>query len=110
VPVDRWDPAAQFLAQRIGGEPSVRFAKGPINEFDAVNDQYVAQAKPANFTLNKAFRKQAKVTFEVSIQSGRIPYFQFDGPPGPGVLRTLNRYADRYGIQPVIDLTPFGGS
>jgi Restriction endonuclease fold toxin 3 len=86
----------------------VRFANGPPNEFDAVSCEYVAQAKPANFTLNQAFRNQAKVTFEVALQSGRTPYFQFDGQPGPGVLHTLNRYADRYGIEPVIDLTPLG--
>jgi hypothetical protein len=104
--VNAKDRAAGALAERIGGEASVRFAGGPANEFDAVSEQYVAQAKPANFTLNKAFRDQAKATFEVAAQSGRTPYFQFDGPPGPGVLRTLGRYADRYGIEPLIDLTP----
>jgi hypothetical protein len=110
VRVNAKDRAAGALAERIGGEASVRFADGPANEFDAVSEQYVAQAKPANFTLNKAFRDQAKATFEVAAQSGRTPYFQFDGPPGPGVLRTLDRYADRYGIEPVIDLTPLRGN
>jgi hypothetical protein len=110
VKVNAKDPAADQLAERIGGEPSVRFSNGPPNEFDSVSDQYVAQAKPANFTLNQAFRNQAKTTFEVAIKTGRTPYFQFDGQPGPGVLQTLSRYADRYGIQPVIDLTPLGGS
>ncbi|MBO0805596.1 MAG: hypothetical protein J2P25_21280 [Nocardiopsaceae bacterium] len=104
------DPAAPRLAQRIGGQPSVKFANGPDSEFDAVSDQYVAQSKPANFKLGSDFRDQAKVTFEVAIQSGRIPYFQFDGPPGPGVLSALQRYAARYGIEPVIDLTPLGGN
>jgi hypothetical protein len=108
VSVNAKDRAADLLAERIGGEASVRFAKGPPNEFDAVSGEYVAQAKPANFTLNQAFRNQAKTTFEVAIQSGRTPYFQFDGPPGPGVLQTLSRYADRYAIEPVIDLTPQG--
>ena len=108
VRVDAKDRAADLLAERIGGEPSVRFAKGPANEFDALSTEYVAQAKPANFTLNQAFRNQAKATFEVALQSGRTPYFQFDGPPGPGVLHALSRYADRYGIEPVIDLTPLG--
>jgi Restriction endonuclease fold toxin 3 len=110
VRVNAKDRAAGALAERIGGKASVRFADGPENEFDAVSAEYVAQAKPANFTLNKAFRDQAKVTFEVAAQSGRTPYFQFDGPPGPGVLRTLDRYADRYGIEPVIDLTPLRGN
>lgn len=110
VRVNAKDQAAGSLAERIGGEASVRFVGGPANEFDAVSAQYVAQAKPANFTLNKAFRDQAKATFEVAAQSGRTPYFQFDGPPGPGVLRALGRYADRYGIEPVIDLTPLRGN
>jgi hypothetical protein len=108
VRVNAKDRAADLLAKRIGGEASVRFANGPANEFDALSTEYVAQAKPANFTLNQAFRNQAKATFEVALQSGRTPYFQFDGPPGSGVLHTLSRYADRYGIQPVIDLTPLG--
>jgi hypothetical protein len=108
VSVNAKDRAADLLAERIGGEASVRFANGPANELDALSTEYVAQAKPANFTLNQAFRNQAKATFEVALQSGRTPYFQFDGPPGPGVLHTLSRYADRYGIEPVIDLTPLG--
>jgi len=107
-PVNINDPAADALAKRIGGRPSVRFADGPPNEFDAVSDRYVAQAKPANFTLNLKFRKQAKVTFETAVKSGRTPYFQFDGPPQSGVLDVLNRYADRYDIKPVIDLQPLG--
>lgn len=110
VSVNAKDRAADLLAERIGGEASVRFANGPANEFDALSPEYVAQAKPANFTLNQAFRNQAKATFEVALQSGRTPYFQFDGPPGPGVLHTLSRYADRYGIEPVIDLTSLGES
>jgi hypothetical protein len=108
VSVNTKDRAADLLAERICGKASVRFANGPANEFDALSTEYVAQAKPANFTLNQAFRNQAKATFEVALQSGRTPYFQFDGPPGPGVLRTLSRYASRYGIEPVIDLTPLG--
>jgi Restriction endonuclease fold toxin 3 len=108
VSVKAKDRAADLLAERIDGEASVRFANGPANEFDALSDEYVAQAKPANFTLNKAFRDQAKTTFEVALQSGRTPYFQFDGPPGPGVLHALSRYAGRYGIEPVVDLTPLG--
>jgi hypothetical protein len=110
VGVNAKDREAQLLAQRIGGQASVRFANGPGNEFDAVSTSYVAQAKPANFTLNQSFRNQAKATFDVAIQSGRTPYFQFDGPPEPGVLSALNRYAERYGIEPVIDLNPLGGS
>jgi hypothetical protein len=56
--------------------------------------------------LNKKFRKQAQATFEAAIQSGRTPYFQFDGPPGPGVIDKLQEYGRRYGVEPVIDTTP----
>ena len=110
VPVKVNDPAAVKLAERLNGQPSVKFANGPPNEFDTVSDLYVAQSKPANFTLNKAFRDQAKVTFETATKTGRTPYFHFEGPPGPGVLQALQRYAERYGVQPVIDTVPLGGS
>jgi hypothetical protein len=106
-----FDPQAQALAQRIGGEAQVEFASGPSagREFDAVSDEYVAQAKPANFTLSQAFRVQARATFQAAVDTGRIPYFQFNGPPNPGVLQTLGRYGAEYGVQPVIDLKPLGG-
>jgi len=107
VPVESNDPATIKLAQRIGGVPSVRFTNDPaVREFDAVSDQYIAQAKPANFTLNKNFRTQAKATFEAAIRSGRRPYFQFDGPPGPGVIEAIQRYETRYEVTAVIDLGP----
>ena len=86
VRVNAKDRAADLLAERISGEASVRFANGPANEFDAFSTEYVAQAKPANFTLNQAFRNQAKTTFEVALQVGRTPYFQFDWRAGPGGL------------------------
>jgi hypothetical protein len=101
------DPGANALARRIGGRPSVRFKGGPPNEFDAVSDRYVAQTKPARFKLGQDFRNQAKATFETAIQYGRKPYFHFDGPPERDVLRALERYAERYGIDPVIDTKPF---
>ncbi len=100
------DPAADALAKRIGGESRVKFANGPDNEFDAVSNLYVAQTKPANFGTSKKFRDQAKATFETAIKTGRIPYFHFDGPPHRDVLRKLNEYAKRYGIDPVIDVSP----
>ncbi len=103
------DPAALALAEKLGGEPSVKFANGPPNEFDTVSDLYVAQSKPANFTLNKAFRDQAKVTFDTAVKTGRRPYFHFEGPPGPGVLQAIQRYTERYGVEPVIDTVPLKG-
>lgn len=103
-------PQAQALAGRIGGKAQVEFASGPNagREFDAVSGEYVAQAKPANFGLSQAFRVQAKATFQAAVDTGRTPYFQFDGPPQSGVIQAVNRYAERYGVQPVIDTNPLG--
>jgi hypothetical protein len=101
------DPAAQKLAQRIGGRASVRFENGPPNKFDAVSDQYVAQSKPGGFKVGSQFRNSAKATFEAAVQTGRQPYFHFDGPPDPAVIAKLQEYATRFGIQPVIDTKPF---
>jgi Restriction endonuclease fold toxin 3 len=103
------DAAADKLALRIGGRSRVRFEFGPDNEFDVVSWRYVAQTKPANLTYGSDWREQAKTTFEVGIKTGRTPYFHFDGPPKAAVLRALDRYADRYGIKPIIDLVPLGG-
>ncbi|MFI6782574.1 restriction endonuclease fold toxin [Micromonospora sp. NPDC050276] len=104
------DPAATALAARIGGRPSVRFTDDPINrEFDAVSHRFVAQSKPANFTLNKKFRDQVRATFEAAVRTGRVPYFHFEGPPGPGVIKKLQEYGARYGVQPVIDTKRLGG-
>ncbi|MGH3852033.1 MAG: Imm7 family immunity protein [Pseudonocardiaceae bacterium] len=76
------DPDADALAERIGGRASVRFSNDTtVREYDAVSDQYVGQAKPANFQMGSAFRNQAKATFETAVRTGRTPYFHFDGPP-----------------------------
>ncbi|WUV13027.1 hypothetical protein OG738_03465 [Amycolatopsis sp. NBC_01488] len=69
---------------------------------------YVAQSKPAGFQLGSQFRKQAKETFVFAKQSGRIPYFHFDGPPAAQVLAKLAEYGQRYGVEPVIDIGPLG--
>lgn len=107
IPVRVNDPDADLLAVRLNGEPSVRFEADPRQrEFDVVSDAFVGQAKPANFTLNQGFRDQAKATFEFAIATDRQPYFYFDGAPRRGVLEKLQEYAVRYGIEPVIDLTP----
>ncbi|WP_434444218.1 restriction endonuclease fold toxin [Lentzea sp. E54] len=103
----RHDPAADALANRIKGRSQVEFANDPKGrEFDAVSDRYLAQAKPADFRESKKWREQARDTFLYAQQTGRTPYFQFDGPPHPNVLRKLDEYAARYGVQPVIDLNP----
>lgn len=103
--VPKPDPAADALAAKLGGESCMKFAGDP-HEFDAVTDDYLAQSKPADFTLNKKFRDQAKSTFELAGQSGRTPYFHFESPPGPGVLKKIDEYSQRYSIKPVIDIGP----
>ncbi|GAA2730728.1 hypothetical protein GCM10010360_12760 [Streptomyces nogalater] len=75
-------------------------------EIDAISDDYLAQSKPGGMQMGSALRNQAKATFEYAIQSGRTPYFHFDGEPGPGVIAKLQEYGRRYGIQPVIDTKP----
>ncbi len=106
--VNKADPDADKLAQRIGGESRVKFKNDPDGrEFDVVSDQHIGQAKPANFTLNKSFRDQARATFEAAQDSGRKVYYHFDGPPGPGVTEKLKEYSSRYGVEVVIDTTPF---
>lgn len=103
--VPKPDSAAADLADKLGGQSCMKFDGDP-HEFDAVTDDYLAQSKPADFTLNKKFRDQAKATFELAGQSGRTPYFHFDSPPGPGVLKKIDEYAQRYGNAPVIDIGP----
>jgi hypothetical protein len=110
IPVAVNDPAAKALAERLGGQASVRFAGDATGrEFDAVSELYVAQTKPAGFQLGSAFRNQAKATFEAALNTGRTPYFHFEGEPGAGVINKLLEYGNRYGIDPVIDTVPFGG-
>ncbi|WP_330291181.1 restriction endonuclease fold toxin [Streptomyces sp. NBC_00576] len=107
VKVNKPDGSADALAERLGGESRVRFSNDPEGrEFDAVSDTYVAQAKPENFILGKKFRKQAAATFQMAKTTGRVPYFQFDGPPGPGVVDAIRRYTQRYQMPAVIDTEP----
>ncbi|MEV6674797.1 restriction endonuclease fold toxin [Streptomyces sp. NPDC051162] len=109
VEVAKPDPAADALAQRLGGASRVRFANDPSGrEYDAISDLYVAQSKPAGFRMGSAFRNQAKATFEASLQTGRKPYFHFEGSPDAGVIAKLQEYGQRYGVQPVIDVEPLG--
>ncbi|WP_158717106.1 restriction endonuclease fold toxin [Streptomyces sp. NRRL F-6677] len=107
VKVNKPDASADALAERLGGESRVKFENDPEGrEFDAVSDTYVAQAKPANFILGKKFRKQAAATFQMATATGRVPYFQFDGPPGAGVVGAIRRYTQRYQMPAVIDTEP----
>lgn len=106
--VPKPDADADRLADRIGGESRVKFSNDAEGrEFDAVSDDYIAQAKPGGFTMGKSFRKQAKATFEAASATGRKVYYHFDGPPGPGVSEKLREYAERYGVEVHIDEEPF---
>jgi hypothetical protein len=101
------DPQADKLAKKLNGKPRQYFGADPKKqEFDTISDRYVAQTKPTDFTKNKKFRNQAKATFEASLASGRTPYFHFEGPPKPEVITQINEYAARYGVKPVIDISP----
>ena len=105
-PTEEYDAAAHKLADRIGGEPQQRFPSDPNKEFDAISKDYVAESKGANFTGGKQWRNQAKLAFQAAQETGRTPYFHFNGPPGPKVYEALARYAERYMIEPIIDITP----
>jgi hypothetical protein len=105
--VNKPDPSADALGSRLNGQSRVKFENDPTGrEFDTVSDTYVAQAKPANFTLGKEFRKQAQATFKMAKTTGRIPYFQFDGAPRPGVVDAIRRYSQRFNMPAVIDTEP----
>ncbi|MFF6999431.1 restriction endonuclease fold toxin, partial [Streptomyces sp. NPDC008313] len=107
VKVNKPDASADELAVRLRGESRVKFENDPEGrEFDAVSDTYVAQAKPAGFRLGKKFRQQAQATFKMAKTTGRVPYFQFDGAPGAGVVDAIRRYSQRYNMPAVIDTEP----
>jgi hypothetical protein len=107
VKVNKPDPAADALAERIGGESRVHF-ESDGREFDVISDAYVARSKPAGFRMGSQFRNQAKATFEAALQTGRTPYFHFEGPPESDVIGKLQSYGQRCGISPVIDTAPLG--
>jgi len=107
---DKFDAAAHTLANRFGGVAQVKFPSLPGSlgqrEFDFVTDSYLGQTKPANFQLGSAFRDQVKGTFEAAQSLGKTPYFHFEGPPDASVLRKIDEYGARYGITPVINISP----
>jgi hypothetical protein len=105
VKVNKPDPAADALAQRIGGESRVRFANDG-REFDTISDLYVAQSKPALQQVNKSVRDQMKATFEAAKETNRSVYYHFEGQPSQSVINKLNEYSNRYGVKVVIDTKP----
>lgn len=101
------DANADMLAERIGGESRVKFTNDPkAREFDAISNEYIAQAKPALSTLNKSVREQMKATFEAAKQTGKKVYYQFEGTPAQSVIDKLYEYSERYGVEVIIDINP----
>jgi hypothetical protein len=108
VKVENPDPKADLLAKKIGGESRVKFADDAAGrEFDVVSDKYIGQTNEGKQVINQRWRTEAKATFEAALETGKTPYFHFESQPGPDLLRRLNDYAARYGITPVIDISPF---
>jgi len=107
IKVPKPDPEADKLANRIGGQSRVRFANDPQKrEFDVVSDKYIGQTKPPLKNFGKKERSQWKATFEAAKETGRIPYFHFEGEPSQKVIKQLHEYSRRYGIDVVIDTKP----
>ena len=71
-----------------------------------LTDNYLGQTKPGGIGVGSDLRKQMKRTIEAARELGLTPYFHFDGPPRPAVIRKIEEYGRRYGIVPIIDLTP----
>lgn len=106
--VNKPDADADKLAERIGGQSRMKFSSDPNGrEFDVVSDEFIGQAKPSGQQLGSAFRNQGKESFEAAQSTGRKVYYHFDGEPGPGVINKLYEYSARYGVDVIIDTTPF---
>lgn len=109
VKVSKPDPAADALADRIGGNSRMKFLNDPDGrEFDVISDKFIGQAKPNLSQYGKSWRKQTKATFEAAKQTGKRPYFQFEGKPSDSVLQKIAEYEKRYAIKCEIDITPLG--
>src|SRR5205823_14967636 len=101
------DPKADALAKKLGGESRIKFKNDPAGrEFDVVSDQYIGQTNVGKQTINQRWRNEAKATFEAAKETGRKPYFHFEQPPGPDLLKKIQEYEARYGVQAVIDVSP----
>ncbi|MEU0873452.1 restriction endonuclease fold toxin [Nocardia brasiliensis] len=106
--VNKPDADADRLAERIGGQSRVKFSNDPKGrEFDVVSDEYIGQAKPGGTQLGSTLRNQGKRSFEAAQATGRKVYYHFNGEPGLGVIDKLYEYSARYGVEIVIDTTPF---
>jgi hypothetical protein len=99
------DDAADALASKLGGQSSVKFKNDPnAREFDAISDEFIAQAKESGVQVGKKFRKQAKASFQAAQDTGRKVYYEFQNAPSDQVRNKLNEYSERYGVDLVIDI------
>jgi len=99
------DPHADALAAKLGGRSKVGF--DATREFDVISSTVIGQTKPSSITMGKAFRNQAKATFEATKERGMEVYYHFEGgPPSSDVLRALERYSERYQVKLTIDTDP----
>ena len=110
------DAAAQRLAQRIDGQPSVCLEGFGNREFDAVSETMIAQTtsarsaalRPKNF-LNKSRRRQIKDTLKAAKETGRTALFAFTGgAPAQEVREYIIRHAEQTGLSAsdvLIDVT-----
>ncbi len=98
------DKAADALAKKLGGQSRVSFDTDPLKrEFDVVSDEFIGQTKSIS-QIGKAFRNQAKGTFEAAKATGKKVYYEFTGgSPSQEITDKLNEYSQRYGVDLVID-------
>jgi hypothetical protein len=118
TPTNDIDPAAKALADRFGGQPSVKIEGFGNREFDMVSDQFVGQAfgpktpgKAAAFEvnaknfLNKSRRTQIRATLEAAQVTQRQALFEFSGgKPSQAVLDFIQRNAQRQGVSFQVNL------
>ena len=98
------DDAADALANKLGGQSSVKFKNDPkAREFDTISDEFIAQAKTSGTQLSKSFRNQAKATFQAAKDSGKKVYYEFQNAPSGQVIDKLNEYSERFGVDIIID-------
>jgi Restriction endonuclease fold toxin 3 len=123
IKIPKLDPHADALAAKIGGESRMAFDITDPNskllleldpefkverEFDVITDKYIAQAKMTapKENIGSRDRDQIKATFVAAKATGRQPYFQFELGIDKAEKDTILRYAERYKINPIIDLEP----
>lgn len=82
---------------------SVKSLSRIFPSFDVISNEFIAESKPAMRSIDRDFRIQAKRVFEAARQTGRKVYFHFNGEPCRDIIRKLQEYQRRYGIEMIID-------